>query len=102
MSLELKDESVLILDVTAPDINLAINVKRYASDAGQTTLFLELYDGVSSEILARIVSTSVAGDESCYHWATRFSNRADAKYMIRKWAKALRTKYDEVDMLKTN
>ncbi|KGJ87360.1 DUF3313 family protein [Colwellia psychrerythraea] len=87
--------AILNLDVAAPDLKYAGNVKTYTSEAGQATLFLELYDGVSGEILARIINTSAAGDDSYYQWATRVSNRADAKRMIRKWAKALRTKYDE-------
>jgi len=90
--------AIIDLDVSAPDIQSSVNVKRYASEAGQATLFLELYDGVSGEILARIVNVSVAGDDSYYQWATRVSNRTDAKRMIRKWAKALRTKYDEAHM----
>ncbi|PKG82008.1 DUF3313 domain-containing protein [Colwellia sp. 75C3] len=94
--------AIVDLDVAAPDIKSSGNVKTYASDAGQATLFLELYDGVSGEILARILSASVAGDNSHYQWATRVSNRADAKRMIRKWAQALRTKYDEAHMAKTN
>ncbi len=90
--------AIINLDVTSPDIQSSVNVKRYASDAGQATLFLELYDGVSGEILARIINVSVAGDNSYYQWATRVSNRADATRMIRKWAKALRIKYDEAHM----
>lgn len=93
--------AIINLDVTAPDIQSATNVRRYASDAGKATLFLELYDGVSGEILARIVSASVSGDDSYYHWATRVTNRGDAKRMIRKWAETLRTKYDEAHMPKT-
>ncbi|WP_019026267.1 DUF3313 family protein [Colwellia piezophila] len=89
---------IVDLDVTAPDLRSAANVKTYASDAGQATLFLELYDGVSGEILARAVNVAVAGDDSYAQWATRVSNRADAKRMIRKWAKALRKKYDEAHM----
>ncbi|PKI17231.1 DUF3313 family protein [Colwellia sp. 12G3] len=94
--------AIVNLDVAAPDLKSAGNVKTYASDAGQATLFLELYDGVSGEILARIVNVSVAGDNSYYQWATRVSNRADAKRMIRTWAKTLRTKYDEAHMPKTH
>jgi len=90
--------AVVDLDVTAPDLQTAVNMKSFSSDAGQATLFLELYDGVSGEILARILIASVAGDNGYNQWATRVSNRADAKRMIRKWAKALRTKYDEAHM----
>jgi hypothetical protein len=94
--------AIVNLDVAAPDLRSAVNTRTYASDAGQATLFLELYDGVSGEILARIVSASVAGDNSHYQWASRVSNRADAQRMIRKWAKALRLKYDEVHSPKTH
>ncbi|WP_057831808.1 DUF3313 family protein [Colwellia sp. TT2012] len=94
--------AIVNLDVAAPDLSSSANVKSYASEAGQATLFLELYDGVSGEILARIVNVSVAGDNGYYQWATRVSNRADAKRMIRKWAKALRTKYDEAHLPKNN
>ena len=92
--------AVINLDVAAPDLRLAANVKTFSSDAGQATLYLELYDGVSGEILARIIKASTAGDNSHYQWATRVSNRTDAKRMIRKWAKKLRTKYDEAKIVK--
>ncbi len=94
--------AIINLDVAAPDIKSSINVKTYASEAGQATLFIELYDGVSGEILARAVNTAVAGDNSYYQWANRVSNRADAKRMIRKWAKALRIKFDEAHKPKSN
>jgi len=93
--------AIVDLDVAAPDLRSAGNIKTYSSEAGQATLFLELYDGVSGEILARAVNASAAGDDSYYQWATRVSNRADAKRMIRKWAKALRQKYDEAHQPKT-
>jgi hypothetical protein len=93
--------AVINLDVRAPDLRLAANVKTYSNEAGQATLFLELYDGVSGEILARIINADTAGDNGYYQWATRVSNRADAKRMIRKWAKALRTGYDKAHMPKT-
>lgn len=94
--------AIINLDVAAPDIKSSINVKTYASEAGQATLFIELYDGVSGEILARAVNTAVAGDNSYHQWANRVSNRADAKRMIRKWAKALRIKFDQAHTPKSN
>jgi len=93
--------AIVDLNVSAPDLHSATNAKTFSNDAGQATLFLELYDGVSGELLARVVNASVAGDDSHYSWATRVSNRADAKRMIRKWAKALRIKFDEAHMTQT-
>ena len=42
----------------------------------------------------------VAGDDSYYQGITCVANRVDAKRMIRKWAKALRTQYDEAHIVK--
>ncbi len=92
--------AIIDLDVHAPDLRSANNVRVYAQEAGRATLFIELYDGVSGEILARIVNSAVAGDHSYHQWATRVSNRADATRMIKKWAKTLISKYDEVHTVK--
>lgn len=86
--------AIVNLDVNAPDIQTATNVKNFVSDAGEATLFLEIYDGVSGEILARIVDDERIGDHGYVKWATRVSNKADAKRTIRKWAKILRKKFD--------
>jgi hypothetical protein len=93
--------AIIDLDVAAPDLKSATNVRTYTSETGQATLFLEFYDGVSGEILARVLSGAVAGDNGYNQWANRVSNRADAKRMIKKWAEALRIKYDEAHMRKT-
>ena len=94
--------AIVDLDIAAPDVRSAANVKTYTSHAGQATLFLELYDGVSGELLARVINASVAGDNGYTQWANRVSNRVDAKRMIRKWAQTLRTKYDEAHMPKAD
>lgn len=87
--------AIIDLDVNAPDITSASYRRTYASDSGSATLVLELYDGVSGEILVRILDAEVAGDYGYNHLANKVSNKADAKRMIRKWAKALRTKFDQ-------
>ncbi len=87
--------AIINLDVNAPDVRSAANVKTYTQTAGEATLYLELYDAVSGEILARIVNAKEARDKGYYQWATRVSNRSDAKMIIKKWAKALRKGFDE-------
>jgi len=94
--------AVINLDIVAPDLRSASNVKTYANETGDATLFLELYDGVSGEILARVVSASLIGDNGYRGWANRLTNTVDAKRTIRKWAKALRIKYDEAHMPKAH
>jgi hypothetical protein len=87
--------AIINLDVNAPDVRSASRMVTYTQEAGEATLFLELYDGVSGEILARVMDAEVAGDRGYHQWANRVTNKADAKRMIRKWAKALRVKFDE-------
>ena len=87
--------AIINLDVNAPDVRTASLTRTYVTETGQATLYLELYDGVSGEILARIVDTEIVGDNSFAKWASRVSNTADAKRTIRKWAKKLREKYDQ-------
>jgi len=86
---------ILDLEVNAPDKMTATSSRTYVSEAGQATLFLELYDSVSGEILARIIDNETIGDNNYARWANRVTNTADAKRTIRKWAKALRNKYEQ-------
>ena len=87
--------SVINLDVNAPDLQSAAFTKKYVAETGEATLFLEIYDSVSGEILARVIDNETVGDNGFVQWATKVSNRADAKRTIRKWAKALRTNFDK-------
>lgn len=88
--------TIIDLDVNAPDIMSATRSKTYVDEAGKATLFLEIHDAVSGEILARIIDTEIVGDNhGFYRWANRVTNAADAKRVIKKWAKALREKFDQ-------
>lgn len=87
--------AIINLDINAPDIRSANNVKTYVSETGKATLYLEIFDGVSGEILARIIDAEVVGDRGYTQWANRVTNTADAKRTIRKWANALRKKYEQ-------
>lgn len=86
---------IINLDVNAPDVKPTANVRTYVTETGEATLFLELYDSVSGEILARIIDSEIVGDNNYTQWANRVTNTADAKRTIRSWARALRTKYEK-------
>jgi hypothetical protein len=92
----LLNPTIIDLDVNAPDIMSATRSKTYVDEAGKATLFLEIHDAVSGEILARIIDTETVGDNhGFYQWANRITNSTDAKRVIKKWAKALREKFDQ-------
>lgn len=47
--------AIIDLDITPPDIPVPGRSTTYVASAGAATLYLELYDSVSGEILARVV-----------------------------------------------
>ncbi|MCZ6829140.1 MAG: DUF3313 family protein [Gammaproteobacteria bacterium] len=95
------DEDVMILrpalidlEITAPDINVPGRVTQYVASAGAATLFLETYDSISGEILARVIDRRRMQNYGYARWANSVTNRADAQRMFRKWAVQLRTGMD--------
>jgi hypothetical protein len=80
--------AIINLDVTSPD-TMDPGSKSYAASAGTATLFLELYDGVSSALLARVLDSEEAGDYGFAMIRNRVTNKADADRMFAKWADAL-------------
>ncbi|MEH6584691.1 MAG: DUF3313 family protein [Halioglobus sp.] len=87
--------ALIDLDITAPDIPVAGRVTNYVASAGAATIYLELYDSVSGEILARLVDRRNMQDYGHARWATSVSNRADAARMFKRWATLLRQGMDE-------
>jgi uncharacterized protein DUF3313 len=87
--------ALIDLEITAPDIPVAGRVTNYVASAGAATLFLELYDSVSGEILARLVDRRSMQDYGSARWANSVTNRADAARMFRRWATLLRQGMDE-------
>jgi len=99
---EESDDDVMILrpalidlEITAPDVSVAGRVDQYVASAGAATLFLEMYDSVSGEIMARVVDRRRMQDYGYARWANSVTNRADARRMFKKWAVLLRTGMDE-------
>ena len=88
--------ALIDLEITAPDIPVAGRVTQYVASAGAATLYIELYDSVSGEILARIIDRRNMQNYGTARWANSVTNRADARRMFRRWADLLRTGMDEV------
>ena len=88
--------ALIDLDITAPDIPVAGRVTNYVASAGAATLYIELYDSVSGEILARIIDRKRMRDYGYMQWSTSVSNRAEARRMLKRWASMLREGLDQV------
>ena len=80
--------AIVNLVVTSPD-KMTSGMSRSASaSAGQMTLYMELFDGVSGDILYRIIDPEAAGNEM-FQIRNSVTNRADAARVFKRWATLL-------------
>jgi hypothetical protein len=80
--------AIINLEITAPDTMAPEMEQSYSANAGQMTLYMELYDGKTGAIIARVVDPEALGDD---FWQVRNSvtNQADADRVLRRWATLL-------------
>jgi hypothetical protein len=88
--------AIIDLDIVAPDTMSAGRSESFASSSGAMTLYVELYDSVSGEILARAIDREASRFSGGVQWTSRGTNVAEARKMLTKWADLLRRKLDEV------
>jgi len=81
--------AIINLQIQAPDpMGNAGTV--FAQNAGQMTLYLELYDSVSSDLLARVIDREVADNMGdTFGWQNAGSNFVAADSILKKWADRL-------------
>ncbi len=96
------DEDVLIvrpaivnLDVTAPDTMSATRSYQVASSAGEMTLYLELYDAFTNDLLGKAMDRKKDRDSGFYTWQSKVSNRQAARRIMQNWADVLVNALDE-------
>lgn len=88
---------VINLDLYAPEVQNAPVISRtYIRQVGRATLFLEVHDAVSGEILARWVDTREDPDKGYFEWANRITNAERVRNVIRSWTKRLVEGLDEL------
>jgi hypothetical protein len=83
--------AIVNLDIAVPDAasTSAGRSRAYAANAGSASLFIELHDSVTGQILARAVDSRRARSSPGFEWVTAASNRADARRVLSTWAEML-------------
>jgi len=87
--------AIINLQVTAPDLSRSDVRTTLVRSAGAMTLYLELWDGATNTILARIMDPQE--DESFGNTARRadrINNKAAMEDILRDWARKLRKHLD--------
>lgn len=80
---------IINLDIAAPDTMEAGRTRSFSASAGQMTLFLELYDGVTGDLIARAVDPQEASDYGFVRIRNSVTNRSDADRILKRWADTL-------------
>ena len=87
--------AILNLDVTAPDIKRAGMSNTWVSSAGEMTLYMELYDSASSEIIGRVADPR-ADRRMDTRMANSVTNKVPADRIMQGWATLLSNHLTEV------
>lgn len=88
--------AIIDLDIAAPDTSSSYASRTYSNHTGAATLYIELFDSVSGQIIGRAADRQAIrqGDDR-FSWSNSASNRADATGLFRDWAQALRDFLDK-------
>jgi len=89
--------AIINLVVNAPDTDRAGMSRTFVAYAGEMTLYMELYDSHTGDILARVIDAQAAGDHGIEIASSRISNKADFDRVLKKWADVLRVNLDKVN-----
>jgi hypothetical protein len=88
--------AIINLVVDAPDILRAGMEATFVASAGEMTLYMELYDSLTSDLLAKVVDAEEAGGDGYAMRANRVTNKVEADRVLRHWANILKKHLDSV------
>jgi len=83
--------AIINLDVNAPDTPRAGMSRTYTSSAGEMSLYIELYDAVTGDLLAKALDRRIdnASRSGFYTWTNSVTNRSAAVRILKGWATIL-------------
>ena len=81
--------AIINLDVVSPDIMTSGMSRSYSADMGQMTLYMELYDGKTNDIMYRVIDPEAGQDGDMMMMQNRVTNTAAADRILQRWAKIL-------------
>ncbi len=87
--------TIINLDVVAPEKRSATNVYTLSETAGEMTLYIELYDSVTGDLIAKALDPQADRQRGYMRWQNRVTNRAAARRIMQSWADIMKTALDE-------
>lgn len=89
------DVRIVDLYINAPDTGTSALSRFYTVSAGEMTLFAELFDSETGQVLARVVDRREARNTGMLTLASRVVNEAEARDIASTWARILRRGLDK-------
>jgi hypothetical protein len=87
--------NIVNLDITSPDLQSPNMSRAYSASAGSMTMYLELIDAETSDVLVRAYD-SKADPDTTVTYANKITNRQAADRMLKDWSSRLRGAMDAV------
>jgi hypothetical protein len=88
--------AIINLDITSPDVAASGRSQNHTASAGEATLYIELFDAVSGQIIGRATDRQRAGGGAgMVSWNNRVTNRAEGRRIFNDWAQQLRAFLDQ-------
>ncbi len=82
--------AIINLDVNAPDTMRAGRSRSYTSSAGEMTLYIEIYDSVTGDLIAKALDRRAdTSRQGYYTWTNSVTNKSAAKRILKGWADIL-------------
>lgn len=81
--------AIIDLQITAPDIMTPGMEQTFVASAGSMTLYLEMLDGKTGELIGRVIDPEAADDAGMVQIANAVTNTADFDRIVRRWAQIL-------------
>ncbi len=86
--------AIINLDISAPE-NMSSGLRRTFSESrGEMTLYLELYDSVTDDLIAKALDRQQDREIGYFQWQTTVRNRAAANRILKVWANVLKDGLD--------
>jgi hypothetical protein len=95
--------AIINLDVNAPDTPQAGRSMTYVASAGEMTLYLEAYDSVTGDLIAKALDRKAdRRNDGFYTWSNSVTNRAAAQRILKGWATILLNALNEAKQVQTS
>lgn len=86
--------AIVNLDIVAPDTLSGNDTRTYSESPGEMTLYLELHDSVTDDLIAKAMDLQTDRTTGYIQWQTRVTNRAAAGRILTVWANVLKDGLD--------